>query len=294
MFETKPQHQIDPRATREIKPEYVHFKVSASLQTDVGCLREANEDCGQHFVPSDWESKLRRGILTVVADGMGGHASGEVASRMAVDLIGRYYYQDTENPAQTALRNAVEAANREIYEASTGDENLFGMGTTLIVMVLLDNKAFSAHVGDSRLYRLRNQQLELLTFDHSQVMEMVRQGLLSLEDAWNHEDKNIILRALGTQPIVETEVSNFFEVVAGDEFLLCSDGLSDMLTDAEIRQVWINSKDVHTACENLIARAKENGGHDNITVGVIGIAPENEIAPQRVVPTTRETRRLDL
>lgn len=293
MLESTTKNQIDPRATREIKPEYVHFKVSASLQTDVGCLREANEDCGQHFVPSDWESKLRRGILTVVADGMGGHASGEVASRMAVDLIGKYYYQDTENPAQIALRRAVELANAEIYEASTSDENLFGMGTTLIVMALLDNKAFSAHVGDSRLYRLRNQQLELLTFDHSQVMEMVRQGILSLEDAWNHEDKNIILRAVGTQPAVETEVSNFFDVVAGDEFLLCSDGLSDMLTDEEIGQVWINSKDVHTACENLIERAKRNGGHDNVTVGVIGIAPEDEIAT-RDVPTTRETKRLEI
>lgn len=293
MLESTAKNQIDPRATREIKPEYVHFKVTASLQTDVGCLREANEDCGQHFVPSDWESKLRRGILTVVADGMGGHASGEVASRMAVDLIGKYYYQDTENPAQIALRRAVELANREIYEASTSDENLFGMGTTLIVMALLDNRAFSAHVGDSRLYRLRNQQLELLTLDHSQVMEMVRQGILSLEDAWNHEDKNIILRAVGTQPTVETEVSNFFDVVAGDEFLLCSDGLSDMLTDEEIGQVWTNSKDVHTACENLIERAKRNGGHDNVTVGVIGIAPEDEI-PVRDVPTTRETKRLEI
>lgn len=294
MLDQTPNNQIDPRATREIKPEYVQFKVTASLQTDVGCLREANEDYGQHFVPSDWESKLRRGILTVVADGMGGHASGEVASRMAVDLIGRYYYQDMENPAPLALQKAVELANREIYEASTTDENLFGMGTTLIVMALLDNRAFTAHVGDSRLYRLQNQQLGLMTFDHSQVMEMVRQGLLSLEEAWNHEDKNIILRALGTQPNVEVELSDFFEVVAGDEFLLCSDGLSDMLTDAEIKQIWTSSKDVHTACENLIERAKQNGGHDNVTVGIIGIAPENEIAPQRVVPTTRETRRLEI
>lgn len=294
MFEKLPQNKIDTRATREIKPEYVEFKVSASLQTDVGCLREANEDRGQHFVPSDREIKVRRGILTIVADGMGGHASGEVASKMAVELIGKHYYQDLENPAQIALQHAVERANFEIYQTSVSDENLFGMGTTLIIFVLLDNKAFSAHIGDSRLYRLRNQRLELLTYDHSQVMEMVKQGILSLEDAWNHEDKNIILRALGTQPSVETEISNIFEVAVGDEFLLCSDGLSDMLPETEIFQVWSNSKGVHEACENLIERAKQNGGHDNVTVGIIGISAENENIKSRAVPTTRETKRLEI
>lgn len=294
MFEKLPQNQIDTRATREIKPEYVEFKVSASLQTDVGCVREANEDCGQHFVPSEWETKVRRGILTIVADGMGGHASGEVASKMAVELISKYYYQDTGNPAQIALQRAVEIANFEIYQTSISDESLFGMGTTLIIFVLLDNKAFSAHIGDSRLYRLRNQQLELLTFDHSQVMEMVKKGVLSFEDAWNHEDKNIILRALGTQPTVETEVSDIFEIAVGDEFLLCSDGLSDMLPDAEIFHVWISSKNVHEACENLIGRAKQNGGHDNVTVAIIGISSENENPKSRAAPTTRETKRLEI
>lgn len=294
MFEKLPQNEIDTRATREIKPEYVEFKISASLQTDVGCLREANEDCGQHFVPNDREIKVRRGILTIVADGMGGHASGEVASKMAVELISKYYYQDMENPAQIALQRAVELANFEIYQTSVSDENLFGMGTTLVIFVLLDNKAFSAHIGDSRLYRLRNQRLELLTYDHSQVMEMVKQGILSLEDAWNHEDKNIILRALGTQPTVETEISNIFEVAVGDEFLLCSDGLSDMLPEAEIFQVWNSSKGVHEACENLIERAKQNGGHDNVTVGIIGISAENENLKSRAVPTTRETKRLEI
>jgi PPM family protein phosphatase len=294
MFEKSSQEQINTRETREIKPEYVELKVSASLQTDVGCIREANEDFGRHIVPNDWETKLRRGSLTIVADGMGGHASGEVASQMAVELIGRYYYEDMENSAPFALQKAVELANAEIYQTSVSDENLFGMGTTLVILVLLDNKAFSAHVGDSRLYRLRRHHLELLTFDHSQVMEMVKQGLLSFEDAWNHEDKNIILRAVGTQPTVEVEVSDIFEIAAGDELMLCSDGLSDMLPDNEIREIWSSSKDVHETCENLIESAKRRGGHDNVTVGVIGISAENETVKTRAVPQTREMERLEI
>ncbi len=294
MFETSLPEQINTRETREIKPEYVELKISASLHSDVGCVREANEDFGRHIVPNDLETKARRGILTIVADGMGGHASGEVASRMAVELIGKFYYADTENPAPAALQNAVELANYEIYQTSRTDENLLGMGTTLIVLALIENRAFSAHVGDSRLYRLRRQTLELLTFDHSQVMEMVKQGLLGLEDVWDHEDKNIILRAVGTLPSVEVEVSDVFEVAVGDEFLLCSDGLNDMLPDAEIGEIWNGSKDIHTACENLIERAKELGGHDNVTVGIIGISAENEIFRNRIIPQTREMKGLEL
>ena len=294
MFEESTQEKTSIRTTRELKPEFVGIKVSASLQTDVGCIREANEDFVRHIVPSDAETKRRRGVMTVVADGMGGHASGEVASRMAVELIGKFYYQDTENSAPDALRLAVELANVEIYQASTTDENLFGMGTTVIVLILLENTAYSAHVGDSRLYRLRFQNLELLTIDHSQVMEMVKQGLLSFEEAWNHDDKNIILRALGTQPAVEVEVSDVFEVEIGDEFLLCSDGLSDMLPDDEIRELWSNSKGVHEACENLIEQAKQRGGHDNVTVGIVGISADAETFTNRAVPQTREMKGLEI
>lgn len=278
--------------TRELRPEFLEVKISASLHSDVGCVREANEDFGRHIVPNDAEAKARRGSLTIVADGMGGHASGEVASQMAVELISKYYYEDAENSATAALQKAVELANSDIYQTSTTNESLYGMGTTLIVLALFDDKAFSAHVGDSRLYRLRRQKLELLTFDHSQVMEMVKNGLLSFEEAWNHEDKNIILRAVGTQPVVEVEISDVFEVAVGDEFLLCSDGLSDMLTDDEIGEVWTHSKDIHAACENLIEGAKQRGGHDNVTVGIIGISAENETPKSRAVPQTRETKGL--
>jgi len=264
--------------------------VIASVQTDAGCVREANEDSGRHVKPSDAETRKRKGTLTIVADGMGGHASGEVASQMAVELISEIYYADSENNAPDALRNAIEQASHQIYETSISDEKYFGMGTTVIALVLLDDRAFSAHVGDSRLYLRRENNLEMLTLDHSQVMEMVKYRIISMEEARNHDDKNVILRAVGTQPTVEVEVSDSFSVEAGDEFLLCSDGLCDMLTDDEILQTWAAAADVHAAGENLIEAAKECGGHDNITVGIVRVSAEGEMQTSRNVRITREIK----
>jgi protein phosphatase len=262
--------------------------VTATVQTDAGCVREANEDSGRHVLPNDPETQFKKGILTIVADGMGGHASGEIASQMAVDLISEIYYADKSHSAPDALKNAIELANKQIYETSLTDEKMFGMGTTVIALVLLNDKAFSAHVGDSRLYRLRGQNMEMMTLDHSQVMEMVKYGIISMEEARNHDDKNVILRAVGTQPVVEAELSESFTVEAGDQFLLCSDGLCDMLEDEEIRGIWAAAKDVHAAGEQLINQAKENGGHDNITVGIVRVAAEGEMEASKNVRITRE------
>jgi PPM family protein phosphatase len=261
--------------------------ILASVQTDPGCVREANEDSGRHINPNDPDLKTRRGTLTVVADGMGGHASGEVASQMAVDLITELYYADNGLRAPDALRNAIEIASGQIYAASTSNNEYSGMGTTVIALAIMDGKAFSAHVGDSRLYRFRNRKLEMLTLDHSQVMEMVKHGVITMEQARVHEDKNVILRAVGTQEAVEVEVSDEFSVVPGDIFLLCSDGLSDMLEDTEIEAILQKSGDQHTASEELIAAAKANGGHDNITVGLVKIT-EGRPVGEANVRITRE------
>jgi protein phosphatase len=262
--------------------------VTATVQTDAGCVREANEDSGRHVLPNDPETQFKKGILTIVADGMGGHASGEIASQMAVDLISEIYYADKTKSAPDALKNAIEQANKQIYETSLTDEKMFGMGTTVIALVLLNDKAFSAHVGDSRLYRLRGQNMEMMTLDHSQVMEMVKYGIISMEEARNHDDKNVILRAVGTQPAVEVELSESFTVEASDQFLLCSDGLCDMLEDEAIRGIWAAAKDVHAAGEQLIEQAKENGGHDNITVGIVRVSPQGDAEASRNVRITRE------
>ena len=175
---------------------------------------------------------------------------------MAVELISEYYYADPQRPAGDALREAIELANSAIFQTSTSDEQYFGMGTTVIALALLGDTAISAHVGDSRLYRFRDNHLEMLTLDHSQVMEMVKHGVISMEEARDHEDKNVILRAVGTQSSVEVEVSEPFAVENGDLFLLCSDGLSDMLEDTEIEAILRSEANAHDACERLIAEAK--------------------------------------
>ena len=274
--------------TREIYTNDLARTIIAAVQTDPGCVREANEDSGRHINPNDKEVRNGKGTLTIVADGMGGHASGEVASQMAVDIISELYYSDHGLTPTEALRNAIEIASEEIYEASVSSEEHFGMGTTVIALVLQNDTAIYAHVGDSRLYRLRAGNLEMLTLDHSQVMEMVKQGVITMEQARDHEDKNVILRAVGTQPDVEVELSDIFEVEVGDTFLLCSDGLSDMLENVEIEAILNEAPDLHTACSDLILAAKDNGGHDNITAGLVRIAEQNTPVASGGVRITRE------
>ncbi len=273
--------------TREIIVSHA-MTVVASVQTDAGCIRDSNEDSGRHIAPNDLETRVSKGTLTIVADGMGGHASGEVASQMAVELISEFYYADQEQDGPAALKIAIETANARIFEASASDEKYFGMGTTLVALVVLESAAFSAHVGDSRLYRMRFGRLEMMTTDHSQVMEMVRHGIISMEEARNHDDKNVILRAVGTQEHVEVEVSEPFEVEAGDTFLLCSDGLSDMIEDPAIEMIMRSEPDIHVKGEQLIAAAKESGGHDNITVGIVRIDVPETQETSRNVRVTRE------
>ena len=171
--------------------------VEFGILSDVGCCRETNEDAGTCFVPKDAEVLAGRGILAVVADGVGGHSAGEVASRLAVDVVVREYYRLRTEPFES-LRHACHRANRAIYRRAISDEALQGMGTTCVALVLRDSEAWCASIGDSRLYLLRDGCIYLMTQDDSMVMDMVRQGLLKLEEARHHPDKNVILRALGS------------------------------------------------------------------------------------------------
>jgi protein phosphatase len=281
-----PPQTNGPGTGELLRPEDFRFDIVACLLSDVGCARELNEDSGRYVQPGDAELLGEKGSLLVVCDGMGGHSAGEVASNMAVDVITRVYYDDPDD-AQTALTNAFEKANREIYEASTKDESRKGMGTTGTALVLRKGRAFAAHVGDSRIYLIRNEQIYVMTQDHSEVMEMVKRGLLTLDEARHHPDKNVILRALGSHP--EVEVSTWdapFPLREDDVFLLCSDGLYDLVEDDEIRRLVI-SVDPQPACESLIALAKERGGHDNITVGIVKVRGESQ-AVSKPVPMTRE------
>jgi serine/threonine protein phosphatase PrpC len=256
--------------TKPIRGEGLRTEVLASFQSDAGCVRTVNEDRSLYVRPDKSGGGEGKGALFIVADGMGGHSAGEVASEMAVNIVNRAYYESAED-SQTALENAVSEANRSIYEASLRDERLQGMGTTCTALALQDGSAVSAHVGDSRIYLVRDGEIYLMTEDHSQVMEMVKMGLISLKEARHHPDKNIILRALGSH--AEVEVATWqepFPIRGGDRFILCSDGLYDLVEDEEIKRAATDC-DPPSACEALIALAKERGGFDNITVGVVAL-----------------------
>jgi protein phosphatase len=261
------------------------YEVIASLLTDIGCRRKVNEDAGRYVYPRDERVLTDKGLLAIVADGMGGHSAGDVASRIATEVINRVYYGD-DAEATEALKRAFREANRQIFEAARNDRALEGMGTTCTTLVLRQGKAICAHVGDSRLYLVRDRQIYVLTEDHSAVMEMVKRGLLTQGEARHHADKNVILRALGSHAEVQVTVWNeALPIREGDRFLLCSDGLYDLVEDEEIKQT-VLTNDPHAACESLIALAKARGGYDNITVGVLAVTA----ASRSDAPTARATR----
>ena len=289
MFGKKKAPGSQAKETRQLEvPPPAAFEIDASVQTDKGCVREINEDSGRMVRPADPQLLASKGTLVVVADGMGGHSAGEVASQMAADVVTRLYYETRAEPS-AALKRAVEEANRQIHRAAAEDEAKHGMGTTCTALALCGGRAYAAHVGDSRLYMLRAGRLYQLSEDHSAVNEMVKLGIITKEQARTHEDKNVILRALGTVPEVEVSVLEPFAVREGDRYLLCSDGLHDLVLEDEIASILSESADIHAAGERLIALAKERGGHDNITVGIIAIMPQGTAAAEaQDAPTTRE------
>lgn len=260
--------------------------VVASLLTNEGCDRELNEDCSRHIHPGDPKTLAAKGVLTIIADGMGGHSAGEVASRIAVEVIARVYYEDSGGP-EAALEKAFHEANRKIYEASLSNQGRKGMGTTCTALVLRNGSALCAHVGDSRLYLIRGGQIYVMTEEHSVVMDMVRRGLISPEVARHHPDKNLITRALGSDRQVKVSAwQQPFPVRPGDHFLICSDGLYDMVEDEEMKRVALGDEPA-AACGKLIALARQRGGHDNITVGIVRVQAGGS-AKSKTMPDTRD------
>lgn len=263
------------------------------LCSDVGCVREGNEDNACAILPEADDVRARRGVLVLVADGMGGHAGGEIASEMAAQVVCREYYNAAHETSVSALlRASLEVANREIYKASRSDAGKRGMGTTCTALVLRGEKIFMAHAGDSRLYLLRAGMLYQLSQDHSAVMELVRQGVLTAEQARVHENKNLITRALGLRPEVEIEVwDEPMTARVADRYLLCSDGLSDLVED-ELIETIAGQNAPQIACEKLVETAKSRGGHDNITVLILEVRGANsgaiEEETNRELPVTRE------
>ncbi|HEY0930144.1 MAG TPA: Stp1/IreP family PP2C-type Ser/Thr phosphatase [Gemmatimonas sp.] len=269
----------DTNDQRRVVAASAPWQLETGTATDPGCVRELNEDALLLRVPDSADAMRRHGLLAVVCDGMGGHEAGEVASALARDTIAASLEaDDTQLP--DALVHAIKAANGAIFDAGRRQSALRGMGTTCCALVLRDGAAWCAHVGDSRCYLLRDGDLLLMTEDHSAVMDMVRRGILSLEEARHHPDKNVISRALGSHAEIEVgSWSHPFVVQPDDAFLLCSDGLYDLVSDEDIRTTMLHgTPHAQVACDRLIALARERGGLDNISAVIVQLRADHRPA----------------
>jgi PPM family protein phosphatase len=242
------------------------YKVSVICVSDIGLIRQNNEDACK---------LLKDEQFYVVADGMGGHQAGEVASQEAVEQLCSFFqkgyssnHKDLEH-AKEWLKNLIKKVNESVYRMGRESPELKGMGTTLCCVYLHPEGMIYSHVGDSRIYRFRDGQLEQLTQDHSLLRELIELGQLSEQQAEDFLYKNIITRAIGTESYVEPAMAHT-SLKSGDMILMCTDGLTDLLSFEEIEELMLENQDENVA-QLLVDRAKSNGGNDNITVIVLKV-----------------------
>ncbi len=247
------------------------MSVIASGISDIGCVRRSNEDSIGLFMELN---------LYIVADGMGGHAAGEVASQLAVEQISRYFESPVDDKDKDATRpkiqqgelqlaEAIARANRKIFAASAKDPALGGMGTTVVALLATPEEVSIGFIGDSRVYLHQNKTVQQLTDDHSLVNQYVKKGLIAPEAAESHPQKHVLSRALGTAP--EVEVETFTRTPApGDIYLLCSDGLSNKLSASELNTIILETQGGLDAIgTGMVQRAKKKGGEDNISLVLV-------------------------
>lgn len=230
-------------------------------KTDIGKLRDLNED-----------AYLADGNIFAVADGMGGHRAGEVASSLALktfkESLGKIKKGESEKNIKKRLTESVDRANQAVFQKGTSRRDYLGMGTTLTATLPLDDQINLVHVGDSRAYLIQKNKITQLTADHTLVGEMVRRGEITSELARLHPLKNILTHALGTDPHIQSDLV-VRKIQKKDRLLLCTDGLNSMVEEKEILKIVNNTSNLEKACQELIDRANQNGGEDNITVILI-------------------------
>ena len=241
--------------------------------TDIGKRRELNEDS---FRISGFENGKPQGVC-VLADGMGGHNAGEVASSTATELIAAELEGCLDETDQKKIRlniaGAIDFANAQIFERSLENREQAGMGTTLVVAYVKDSLLCVANIGDSCAYVVSEKKICKITVDHSVVEELVQRGTISREEARNHPDKNIITRALGTEEFVDADFYDY-KLSEGETIILCSDGLTEMVKEEEIKDIIVNAENIESAVKALIDEANKNGGIDNITVVALRVEKE--------------------
>ena len=251
-----------------------NFTLYMAGLTDVGQAREHNEDA------ISWD--FHHG-LAMLADGMGGHNAGDVASRMCLEKLdtilatalgkslGNIRPNKDASREATLVRRAINKANTAVFENALDNQDRKGMGTTLVVTLFYEDRVVVAHVGDSRVYRLRSNTLEQMTADHSLVRELLEKGAISEEEAVDNPYSHVITRAVGIRPRVPVEIHEY-DVLPGDTFLLCSDGLTDRVSDREIEETLVAAEGLwERATQRLIDLANNKGGHDNISVILAGV-----------------------
>lgn len=247
------------------------MRINAYGSSDTGRVREINEDS---FLIYGFDDESSDGFA-LLADGMGGHNAGEVASAEAVEAVGGELQQSmSEDNADKVVYNilsSIDYANKKIYEASISNAMKAGMGSTLVVAYIQDKKLYVANIGDSRAYIKSGDFFKQITVDHSVVQELVMNGTITPEEALVHPDKNIITRALGTEKIVDADIFEY-DLKEGDVVLLCSDGLYEHVRDNMIAEVLNNFENTETASKKLVELANEDGGTDNITVVILKVA----------------------
>jgi len=265
------------------------LRIVGAMLSDVGLVRALNEDSVLFIPPQDNSPNPNRGGLALVADGMGGHAAGEVASAMAAEIISSLYFE-LEGTVPAVLSSAFNEANRAILKQSETNPDCKGMGTTCTALALDNGQAWLGHIGDSRAYLLRGGKLQLLSEDQTLVAQMVKRGELSEEEAENSPLSSVILQALGTKPDILPMIwKKAMPLMQNDVLILCSDGLSNMVPADEIAS-FAGRLPPHEACQALIDAALSAGGHDNVSLGIFSVVANAKPAPNGQENSTRRIK----
>ncbi len=257
------EDSAETNSGRNDSADRIPMKVRIAMRSDVGRVRSENQDFA--IVSDEIEGGAEKGQLMVVADGMGGHKGGATASKLAANTIKERFLSSGGDDVAAILRDAMEQANAVIFQEASEHDELEGMGTTTSALLIRGGRCWIGHVGDSRIYRVRGGEIEQLTDDHSLVATMVREGLLSAEEAETHPRRNVLQRSMGVASEVEADVAGPLDLAPGDHFLLCSDGLHGLVNSSEMAEV-INNHDIEAAADRFIELALERGAHDNVTV----------------------------
>lgn len=256
----------EPVAEEQKNVSFEQAEIKAVVLSDLGNIRTNNEDMGLFFKIADENVIREKGYMMIVADGMGGHQAGEVASRMATDIISHEYYKQNGGGVEKNLAKVLTLANKSIFEKASSSDAHKGMGTTCTVLVVIDKTVYYAHVGDSRAYMQKGNSIIQITTDHTYVQELVKNGDITAAEAAVHPKRNILTNAMGTKPDMRVDTGKFeYALENNDRLLLCSDGLYDYLNDNELKDILI-ANDIKTSARIMIQQAKARGGHDNITV----------------------------